>query len=86
VARYKMTVVLDVHEEVDMKYVYQGGIHDKITLAYEPLNVGIEDLSVMDKTKPHINKLYDDVIERIEASLKHPITYDIVSFEKLKEE
>ena len=36
--------------------------------------------------EPHINKLYEDVIERIETSPKHPITYDIVSFEKLAEE
>jgi hypothetical protein len=90
VARYKMTVMFDVHEKVDMKYVYhggtQGGIQDKITCAYEALNVGIEDVAVMGKTKPHINKLYEDVIERIERSLKHPITYDILSFEKIKEE
>jgi hypothetical protein len=86
VARYKMTVVLHVHEEVEMKYVYHGGIHDKITLAYEPLNVAIDDAAVIGEKQPHINKLYEDVIERIETSLKHPITYDIASFEKLKEE
>jgi hypothetical protein len=82
VARYKMTVVLDVHEEVDMRYVHQEGIKDKITSAYEALKVTDSDK----KTRPHINKLYEDIVERIERSLKHPITYDIVSFEKLKEE
>jgi hypothetical protein len=81
VTRYKMTVVFDVHEEVEMKYVYQEGIKDKITSGYEALK-GIDDK----KKRPHINKLYEDIIERIERSLKHPITYDIVSFEKLREE
>jgi hypothetical protein len=37
-------------------------------------------------TSPHINKLYEDIFERIETSSKHPITYDIISFEKLREE
>jgi hypothetical protein len=86
VARYKMTVVFDVHEEVKMKYVHQEEIgKDKVTLANEAAKV-IEKTSVLIKQLPHINKLYDDVIERIETSLKHPITYDITSFEKLKEE
>jgi hypothetical protein len=42
------------------------------------------DISDGKKTRPHINKLYEDIIERIAASLRHPITYDIVSFEELK--
>jgi hypothetical protein len=84
-ARYRMTVVFDVHEEVKMKYVYQEGLTDKITSGYEALTV-IEKNALMVKQQSHINKLYDDVIERIETSPKHPITYDIVSFEKLKEE
>jgi hypothetical protein len=79
VARYKMTVVFDVHEEVKMQYVYRENI-DKDALK------GIEDTTVRGKKQSHINKLFEDVIERIETSLKHPITYDIVSFEKLKEE
>jgi hypothetical protein len=86
VARYKMTVVFDVHEEVKMKCVRQEEIDkDKVTLANEAANA-IENTAVLIKQLPHINKLYDDVIERIETSLKHPITYDITSFEKLKEE
>jgi hypothetical protein len=74
-ARYKMTVVFDVHEEVAMKYVLQ-----------EQIDNAESDVGLRLKTKqPHINKLYDDVIERIDTSFKHPITYDIISFEKLKE-
>jgi hypothetical protein len=74
-ARYKMTVLFNSHEELEMKYLHQEEMDgDKVTLAYEA--VKSED--------PHINKLYDDLIERIETSLKHPITYDIVSFEKMK--
>jgi hypothetical protein len=79
VVRYKMTVVFDVHEEVKMQYVYRENI-DKDALKR------IEDTAVRGKNKSHINNLYDDVIERIETSLKHPITYDIVSFEKLEDE
>jgi hypothetical protein len=82
VARYKMSVVFDVHEDVEMKYVYRGDI-DKETVEMRPLTY--EALKEK-KTQPHINKLYDEVIERIEASLKHPITYDIISFEKLTAE
>jgi hypothetical protein len=82
-ARYKMTVVFDVHEEVDMKYVYQESI-DKDKAEIRPL--AYEALKRIEKTRPHINKLYEDVIERIETSLKHPITYDIISFEKLEKE
>jgi hypothetical protein len=85
-ARYKMTVVLDVHEEVKMKHVHEEAIDgDKVTLANEAVK-GNENTAVLRKKQPHINKLYEDVIERIETSLKHPITYNIVSFEKLKEE
>jgi hypothetical protein len=37
-ARYKMTVVFDVHEEVEMKYVYREDIdNDNVPLPYEPL-------------------------------------------------
>jgi hypothetical protein len=82
-ARYKMTVVFDVHEEVEMTYVYREDIdNDKVQLPYEPLKRSERTTIVADE-QPHINKLYDDVIERIEASHKHPITYDIVSFEEI---
>jgi hypothetical protein len=88
-ARYQMTVVFDVHEEVEMKYVYRMRIDndeaDLGSLAYIALNE-IENYSE-DKhwpKQPHINKLYDDVLERMETSSKHPMTYDIVSFDKLK--
>ena len=70
-----MTVVFDVHEDVDMKV-----LQEQIDNAKSDVGLGL-------KTKhPHINKLYDDVIERIVTSFKHPITYDIISFEKLKTE
>ena len=82
-ARYKMTVVFEVHEGVEMKYVYRGDI-DKEIAEMEPL--AYEAAKGIKKTQPHINKLYDDVLERIETSLKHPITYDIVLFKKLKTE
>jgi hypothetical protein len=86
-ARYKMTVVFDVHEEVQMKYIYRHGMDkDKADMgasAYIALK-GVERYPD-EEEHPHINKLYDDVVERIEPSLKHPITYDILSFEKLKE-
>ncbi len=75
--RYKMTVVFDVHEEVTMKYVRQEEI-----LADEALQ-RIESTAVIGRNHSHINKLYKDILERIDASLKHPITYDIVTFEKL---
>jgi hypothetical protein len=82
-ARYKMVVVFDVHEKVEMKYVYRELTeHDKTvrgSLAYEALK-GIE------RNDPHINELYDDVIARIVKSSKHRITYDIASFDKIKEE
>lgn len=73
-ARYKMTVVFDVLEEVEMKYLHVEVIHNE----YDTRK-GTEN------NRPHINRLYDDVIERIEASPKHPITYNIMSFEKLKD-
>ena len=77
--RYKMTVMFDVHEEALMKYVLRGeGDRDRFDIV--PLQD--EALRVIDN--PHINKLYEDVLERIEASPKHPVTYDIVSFEKLQ--
>jgi hypothetical protein len=83
-ARYKMTVMFDVHEEVEMKYVYREDIdNDNVPLPYEPLKRS-ESTTIVAEEQPHINKLYDDVIERIEASHRHPITYDIVSFETLK--
>jgi hypothetical protein len=74
-----MTVVLGIHEEVEMKYVYRSEIGTANT---EP--PPYEALKGIERNHPHINELYDDVIERIEASLKHPITYDIISFEELK--
>jgi hypothetical protein len=79
--RYKMTVVFDVREEVGMKYVRQ----EEVTLANEALQ-GMETTAVLGRDQSHINKLYEDIIERIETSLKHPITYDIVSFDMLKKE
>ena len=83
-ARYKMTIVFDVHEEVEMKYVYREDIdNDNVPLPYEPLKRS--ESSVMTREQPHINKLYEEVLERIETSHKHPITYDIISFEKMKE-
>jgi hypothetical protein len=85
-ARYKMTVLFDAHEEVEMKYVHREEIDtDRVTLAYEPVKRS-ERAAMTTQEQPHINKLYEDVIERIETSPKHPITYDIVSFEKLAEE
>jgi hypothetical protein len=85
-ARYKMTVLFDAHEEVEMKYAHREVIdNDIVTVAYEPAKRS-ESAAIMTKAQPHINKLYEDVIERIETSPKHPITYDIVSFETLKEE
>ncbi len=84
-AKYKMTVLFDANEEVEMKYVHREEIGaDRVTLAYEPMKRS-ESAAATTK-EPHINKLYEDVIERIETSPKHPITYDIVSFEKLKGE
>jgi len=80
-ARYEMTVVFDVHEEVDMKYVLRERIDKDIA---EMGSLYYEALKEFENSNPHINKLYDDVLERIETSLKHPITYDIVSFEKVK--
>jgi hypothetical protein len=79
--RYKMTVVFDVHEEVEMKYVYRGHMNQE-TAEMELLPH--EALKGIDKAQAHINKLYEDVLERIETSPKHPITYNITSFEKLK--
>jgi hypothetical protein len=77
-ARYKMTVVFDAHEEAQMKYVYRE--KDRDTLEIVPL----QSPGSLVTESPHINKLYEDVLERIETSPKHPITYDIVSFEKMK--
>jgi hypothetical protein len=84
-AKYRMTVVFDVNEELEMKYVHRELMDLEATVAYEPMK-RTEDTAVISERKPHINNLYDDVIERIETSLKHPITYDIVSFEKLNGE
>jgi hypothetical protein len=80
-ARYKMTVVFDVHEEVEMRYVLREGIDKHIS---EMGSLYYEVLKGFENANPHINKLYEEVLERIETSHKHPITYDIVSFEKLK--
>jgi hypothetical protein len=83
VARYKMTIVFDVHEEVEMKYVFREGIDkDKAEMG----SLYYEALKGFENSNPHINKLYEDVIERIDTSFKHPITYHIVSFDKLREE
>jgi hypothetical protein len=83
VARYKMTVVFHVHDEVEMKYVFREGMDkDKAEMG----SLYYEALKGFENSNPHINKLYEDVIERIDTSLKHPITYDIVSFEKLRDE
>lgn len=84
-ARYKMTVLFDAHEEVQMGYVHRQETDiGKVTSAYELVERN-ENVAIVTKEQPHINRLYEDVIERIETSPKHPITYDIVSFEKLKE-
>jgi hypothetical protein len=80
-ARYEMTVVFDVHEEVEMKYVFRERIDKDIA---EMGSLYYEALKEFENSNPHINKLYEDIIERIDTSPKHPITYDIVSFEKLK--
>ena len=80
-ARYEMTVVFDVHEEVEMKYVFRERIDKDIA---EMGSLYYEALKEFETSNSHINKLYEDIIERIETSPKHPITYDIVSFEKLK--
>jgi hypothetical protein len=83
-ARYKMTVLFDANEEVEMKYVHREVTdNDMVTLAYEPVKRSESD-AITTNEQPHINRLYEDVIERIETSPKHPITYDIVSFEKMK--
>lgn len=82
-ARYKMTVVFDVLEEVKMKWVYREAINNE-NAEIGPLPYEI--LQATDNTHPHINKLYEDVIERIEESPRHPIMYDILSFEKLTDE
>jgi hypothetical protein len=79
-ARYRMTVLFDAHEELEMKYVARVEDKDR----YEIVPLQDEALKVI--KSPHINKLYEDVLERMETSLRHPVTYDIVSFEKLKEE
>jgi hypothetical protein len=82
VTRYRMTVMFDVHEEVEMKYVYRE----------ETDNAKADDASKViessgdGKRRPHINKLFEDVLERIETSPKHPITYDILSFDEVKGE
>jgi hypothetical protein len=78
-----MTVVFDVHEELQMKYglreTESKDGFDIVPLQYDASGV-VENCK---QQEPHINKLYDDVVERIETSHKHPITYDIASFEKL---
>jgi hypothetical protein len=75
-ARYRMSVVFDVHEDVKMKYVVRQMMDGESEISIQPY----------EQRQPHINKLYEDVLERIETSPKYPITYDILSFEKLKEE
>jgi len=61
-ARYKMTVMFDVHEEVDMKYVLRERIDKDIA---EMGSLYYEALKVFENSNPHINKLYEDIIERI---------------------
>ena len=70
--------MFDVHEEAEMKYVLRGEDRDG------PEIVPLQHNALRSIDNPHINKLYEDVLERIAASPKHPITYDIVSFEKLQ--
>jgi len=84
-ARYKMTVVFDVHEEIEMKPRFVETIvrdRDMRELDYKVVKTSEN----YDGRQPHINKLYEDVLERIDTSPKHPITYDIVSFERLEGE
>jgi hypothetical protein len=83
-ARYKMTVVFDAHEEVEMKYVVKERSDGELSLAQEASEV--TTLQSSRKRQPHINNLFEDVLERIDTSPKHQITYDIISFEKLKDE
>jgi hypothetical protein len=84
-ARYKMTIIFDVHEEVAMKYVVQESLDaEKVALTKEAMmevEYGFDK-----KSQPHINKLCDDIFERIDSACKHPITYDIILFEKLRKE
>jgi hypothetical protein len=84
-ARYKMTVVFDVHEEITMKYVVQESL-DAERVAVVKEDMGRVNYEANKRKQPHINKLYEDIFERIETSSKHPITYDIISFEKLNKE
>jgi hypothetical protein len=84
-ARYKMTVVFDVNEAIEMKHRVVETIVRDIDMGKFEYKV-VKTAENYDDRQPHINKLYEDVLERIETSPKHPITYDIVSFEKLKEE
>jgi hypothetical protein len=81
--RYKMTVVFDVHEDVGMKHRFVERI-DRDIYTEELDHRIIETSGHYDDTQPHINKLYEDVLERIETSSNHPITYEIVSFDKLQ--
>jgi hypothetical protein len=84
VTRYKMTVVFDAHEEAQMKYVVRETV-SKDGFDMAPLHYDVSGVIESEKKQdPHINKLYEDVLERIETSPKHPITYDIVSFERLR--
>jgi hypothetical protein len=82
-ARYKMTVVFDAHEEVEMKSLSIKAIDKDIDVRSLDFSI-VRTSEDYDGRQPHINKLYEDVLERIETSPKHPVTYDIVSFEKLK--
>jgi hypothetical protein len=82
-ARYKLTVVFKVHEEVEMKSVHQEQIDQDEA---ETRSLPYQASKRIEKSRPHINKLYEDIFERIEAAHQHPITYDIVSFDKLKDE
>jgi hypothetical protein len=84
-ARYKMTVVFDVNEGIEMRPRFVETIVRDTDIRDLDHKV-VKTSEDYDDRQPHINKLYEDVLERIETSPKHPITYDIVSFEKLREE
>ena len=84
-ARYKMIVVFDVHEELEMKPIFVEKMHKDIDVKVLDYAI-VKTSDSHDSKQPHVNRLYEDVLERIETSPKHPITYDIVSFEKLTEE
>jgi hypothetical protein len=61
--RYKMTVVFDAHEQIVLKYVHREKLdNDIVTLASEPVKRS-ENAAIMTKEQPHINRLYEDIIE-----------------------